>query len=108
MRAKTIPVVTALLLATQVVPALAEDKAPLITKRQQRQEARIHAGVQSGQLTRDESDALMARQRSIKSRRRAMAADGTLNKSERTVLRYEQQAAKRAIQREMNDTEHVQ
>ncbi|MGE0337277.1 MAG: hypothetical protein AB7Q76_18455 [Gammaproteobacteria bacterium] len=93
-----------LLLATHVVPASGEDKAPLITKRQQRQEARIRDGMRSGALSSEESASLMARQRAIKVRRRAMAADGKLNRSERTLLRHEQQAANRDIQRAMNDS----
>lgn len=107
MEVPIIAVVMTLLLTAQAVPALAGDKAPLITKRQERQRDLIHEGARFGQLTGDEADALLARQRAIKARRRAMAADGKLDKSERTLLRYEQQAAKRAIRREMSDAERA-
>lgn len=91
--------------ACSLGPAItqAEDMAPRVTERQQRQQAQIRQGVASGQLTPQEAEALQDQQRAIIARRRNLEADGKLTKQERKLLRYEQQSARNALRSKKAD-----
>ena len=79
-----------------VGPALAGE----IRERQERQAARIHQGVKSGQLTPREAGALRAQQRRIdQTRRRALANGGHIGPAEARHLNHEQDVANRDIYR---------
>jgi len=68
-----------------------------IHQRQKLQHARIHQGVESGALTRNEAKTLRGEQRAIGRDRRAALADGSVNPAERRQLTQEQNQASRDI-----------
>lgn len=71
-----------------------------VRERQDRQSARIHQGVKSGQLTPREAGTLRAEQRHInRTRQRALANDGHIGPGEARHLNREQDAANRDIYR---------
>ena len=75
----------------------AQTATPVVTERQQSQQARINQGVASGELTRKESVKLQAQQRAIKAEKKAFKADGKVTAAERAKLRADQNRASRNI-----------
>ena len=75
----------------------AQTATPVVTERQQSQNARINQGVASGQLTRNEAAKLRAQQRAIKAEKKAFKADGKVTAAERAKLRADQNRASRNI-----------
>ena len=75
----------------------AQTATPMVTERQQSQNARINQGVASGQLTRNETAKLRAQQRAIKAEKKAFKADGKVTAAERAKLRADQNRASRNI-----------
>ena len=75
----------------------AQTATPVVTERQQSQNARINQGVASGQLTRNETAKLRAQQRAIKAEKKAFKADGKVTAAERAKLRADQNRASRNI-----------
>ena len=75
----------------------AQTATPVVTERQQSQNARIYQGVASGQLTRNETAKLRAQQRAIKAEKKAFKADGKVTAAERAKLRADQNRASRNI-----------
>jgi hypothetical protein len=70
-----------------------------ITRREVRQRARIHQGVQSGDLTRGETNVLRREQRGIEHLREHALTDGHIGPRERSALTNAQNRASHAIYR---------
>jgi hypothetical protein len=83
----------------------AQRATPRVTGRQATQQVRIANGVQSGQLTRNETRRLERQQRCIQVEKRIAKADGTVTPRERRFLRREQNRASRNINRQKNDNQ---
>lgn len=79
-----------------------ETRGP-IDLRQARQQARIHQGLRSGELTRVEARALMHEQRQIRRLERDFRSDGFLSRAEFRLLDRRLDAASRHIYRERHD-----
>lgn len=75
----------------------AQTATPNITKRQERQQARIGAGVNSGALTAHETANLERREAKIEADKEAAKADGVVTKQERVKLQAEENRASKKI-----------
>jgi hypothetical protein len=84
-------------------PAAVRD--PGVNARQHDQHDRIAQGVRSGELTRDEANALRTRERSIQQEERQYKSDGILTRDERKDLHQDLNAASRSIYIEKHDPE---
>lgn len=71
--------------------------------RQASQRARITEGVVSGDLTRRETQYLIAQQRDIRRTERRAEADGWVTSREQRLINRKQSAASRSIRRQKND-----
>jgi aconitase B len=97
---RAILVASAVLLTMVLVQAAsAQSRTPVVTDRQVAQQARIHQGVQSGELTRREARRLGAQQGKIQADKMIAKADGKVTPAERRHLRREQNRASRHIHR---------
>jgi hypothetical protein len=76
-----------------------------VNARQHNQHDRIAQGVRSGELTRDEANALRTRERSIRQEERQYKSDGMLTRGERKDLHRDLNAAGRSIYGEKHDAE---
>lgn len=76
---------------------------PGVNDRQHHQRQRIHQGVHSGALTREEVHGLREDQRDIHQQERAYKSDGTLTREERRDLHQELNQASREIHEEKHD-----
>ncbi len=74
-----------------------------IDARQARQRARIHDGVESGQLTRREATRLRGEQRAIGRQERRASADGVVTPRERARINRNQNRASRHINAQRHD-----
>ncbi len=74
-----------------------------INDRQHKQQARIHQGVVSGELTPKEAKALQRQQNSIKRKERIYRSDGKLTKWERIDLHKSLDAASYRIYQQKHD-----
>lgn len=79
--------------------AQAQTRTPVVNRRQHVQEHRIHEGVHSGRLTRNEARHMQARERKINRDRRIARANGHVSIAERRHLRREENRSSRAIYR---------
>jgi hypothetical protein len=95
-RTKTLVMSAILLLA---FASLAHAGAPGVNHRQAHQNARIHQGVASGELTRAEAARLRAGQRHIRRDERRAKADGVVTARERAHLNRMLNHESRAIAR---------
>ncbi|WP_374675199.1 hypothetical protein [Ideonella sp.] len=87
-------------------PAATPDRGtatPLIDSREQRQQDRIRAGRESGDLTRKEGRRLRAEQKGIDHMQNRAEADGTVTDRERKRIRHAQRHAAKDIHRQKND-----
>jgi hypothetical protein len=84
-------------------PAAVRD--PGVNARQRNQHDRIAQGVRSGELTRDEANALRTRERSIRQEERQYKSDGILTRDERKDLHQDLSGASRSIYSEKHDAE---
>ena len=78
---------------------------PRVDRAQAQQRERIAQGIRSGQLTRAETDRLMAEQRSIQAEERRYRADGVLTRAERADLYGDLNAASQHIYNETHDAQ---
>ena len=101
-KAMSILLMSAMTLAISAV-ALAGDHDPRVNRRQANQQARIHEGVKSGQLTRPDARHLERQQHNIRSEERAFKSDGYLSPSERADLHRDLRAANRDIYGQKHD-----
>ena len=72
------------------------------------QEKRIHEGVRSGELTKDEAKELQSEQRGIRQQRREALKDGKLTPEERKQLEEARDKASENIYEEKHDDEERQ
>ena len=79
--------------------AYAQDRTPVVDQREKNQQARIHQGVQSGELTRGEMRRLEAKEGRIKADEMNAKADGKVTPAERRHIRREQNRESRRIYR---------
>lgn len=95
---KSIQLISLFLASILVAPVFAQGTAtPNVTKRQERQQARIAAGVNSGALTAHETANLERREAKIESDKEAAKADGVVTKQERVKLQAEENRASKKI-----------
>jgi len=66
---------------------------------------RIRSGIRSGQITRDEAQALRQRRREIQQERRTYRSDGTLTRDERRDIRSDRRDYNRQIRSERHDND---
>lgn len=78
---------------------LAQDKTPIINKKEVKQNNRIKEGVKTGQLTKGEAKYLHQEQKEIRNSKRTAKQDGKVTKGERKMIRTEQNQANKDIYR---------
>lgn len=78
-------------------------KTPHVTKRQVQQQARIHQGVKSGELTKGETLRLEKEQAKIQADKKEAKSDGQITPQERRHIKKEQNKASRHIKRLKNN-----
>lgn len=83
----------------------AQTVTPKVTTRQVNQQARIHEGVKSGELTRKEAAGLQIQQASVRRHKKAAKADGVVTPRERRSLKRHQNRASRSIAHQKNDVQ---
>jgi hypothetical protein len=66
---------------------------------------RIRSGIRSGQITRDEAQALRQRRREIRQEQRTYRSDGTLTRAERREIRNDRRDYNRQIRNERRDND---
>ena len=66
---------------------------------------RIRSGIRSGQITRDEAQALRQRRQQIRQEQRTYRSDGTLTRAERRDIRSDRRDYNRQIRSERHDNE---
>jgi len=84
---------------------LAQDKTPVVAKRQVNQQKRIAEGVNDGNLTRKETRRLQAQERELQREKRAAKADGVVSSGERQELRQDSRKLSRRIAKQKNDAQ---
>lgn len=95
---KSIKIATVVLASLFAIPVFAQTTAtPNIDKREEIQQKRIAAGVNSGALTAKETVNLEKREAKIESDKQAAKADGVVTKQERTKLTREENRASKQI-----------
>jgi hypothetical protein len=103
---KKLPVVVALV-AMGLSVAAAQTATPRVTKRQMKQQERIHQGVKTGELTPGEAARLEAQQKKIRRDKRKAKADGVVTPAERQKIAREQNRASRNIYRKKHNARTV-
>ena len=84
----------------------AQTKTPVVTERQQNQQARIAQGVKSGELTARETEHLESREAKIQHDKKIAKADGHVTSAERAKLQHEENRTSKAIYRQKHDAQH--
>lgn len=74
-----------------------------VDRRQHMQRARIHEGVESGELTKKEAAGLRSQQRHIRRAERRAEADGVVTPEEKAKLERKQDRASRQIYKQKHD-----
>jgi hypothetical protein len=85
--------------------AFAQTATPKVTKRQAKQQARIHEGVKSGELTPKEFNRLEKQEGKIAADKAKAKEDGVVTGKERARLHREQNAVSRHIYRQKHDAQ---
>ena len=78
---------------------------PVVDQRQTNQRHRIHQGVASGELTRNETPDARQNQRKVRRTERGAEADGTLTANERAKIHRKQNRASRQLRRDKHHGE---
>lgn len=86
-------------------PILAGDKTPNLDKREANQHARIHQGVESGQLTKPEARRLREGEARLKYNEAKAKADGTVTPEERAKLQREADHESERIYKQKHDAQ---
>jgi len=94
---KSVNVLSLAVLMAVTSAVLAAPRDPGVNRRQHDQQARIHQGVRSGQLTHQEAKSLHAEQRSIRHEERQDKADGKMTAAERKDLHKDLNQASKDI-----------
>jgi hypothetical protein len=66
---------------------------------------RVRRGVRSGQITREEAQAIRERERQLRAERRAYRSDGVLTREERREIRRDEREQDRYIRQQRRDDE---
>jgi hypothetical protein len=74
-----------------------------VAKHQIKQNARIHQGIHSGELTAVEAKKVKAQQRDINQTKRAAKADGKVTAKEKAIIKHKQKHANANIARKKNN-----
>ena len=85
-------------------PVLA-DETPLLDRRQDHQQDRIRQGVESGQLTRQETRQLVQGQHRLRSMEQRVKSDGQVTAQERSRLQHQADVQSRHIYRQKHDNQ---
>ncbi|MDQ1523427.1 MAG: hypothetical protein QOE47_1351 [Pyrinomonadaceae bacterium] len=64
---------------------------------------RVRQGIRSGQITREEAQAIRERQRQIRAERRTYRSDGVITRDERREIRSDRREQKRYIRSQRRD-----
>lgn len=80
--------------------AQAQTRTPVINRNQHKIERRIHQGVRSGTLTRNEARRLQREDMRIQHEKRMAMADGKMTFAERRHIRRQERKLARAINRD--------
>ena len=99
---KTTKLFAAVLVSAYVLPAFAQS-TPNLDKREDRQQARIAQGIESGQLTAKEAQHLEAREAKLASDEAMAKADGKVTRKERRKLQREADRNSEAIHHQKHD-----
>lgn len=94
------PILTVLVILVSLTSAHARDR---VDNRQLRQQARIHAGKESGELTQNEAARLRMSKREVRRLERRAEADGNVTPGEAARLERRQDARSRQIHRLKNN-----
>jgi hypothetical protein len=105
MKKSLFSLVAALGLLTISHVASAQTATPGINATQRNERARIHQGVASGELTKNEAARLKARQADIRQDKQMAKADGVVTRDERQGIRKEEAHSSRAIHRQKHDAQ---
>lgn len=91
-----------------IVPMLAaaQTSTPRIDARQDRQEARIDRGVQSGALTEREAAKLDRGQEHVQKLENRALSDGTVTNREKARIEHAQDVQSQRVYREKHDRQH--
>lgn len=81
----------------------AQQATPRVSKRQVKQQQRIHHGVQSGEITKGEYVRLQKQQANVRKHKRHARADGQVTGRERVGIRVHQNQASRNIARKKHN-----
>jgi len=81
-------------------------ETPRFDARSERQQQRLEAGAESGQLTEREQRRLGWEQQQLQSMQERLAADGTLTRNERARMQYRQNQASRDLYWQKHDRQH--
>ena len=85
--------------------AAARVRDPKINQRQENQKDRIHQGVKSGELTKQETARLKAEEARIRANEKRAKADGKLTEKERKRLEKELNKASHDIYKQKHDNQ---
>jgi hypothetical protein len=96
---KTTSLAVAVLMCLTIATAWAQTETPRATTRQKAQHARIHQGVQEGEITKGEARLLRKQQRHIRRTKQAAKTDGVVTPQEKAVIERKQDRASRNIKR---------
>ena len=94
------PILSVLAMLISITSAQARDR---VDNRQIRQQARIHAGKESGEITQNEAARLRMSKRGIRRLERRTQADGDVTPTEAARLERRQDARNRQIHRVKNN-----
>ncbi len=82
-----------------------QSRDPGVNARQHNQQHRVKDGVKSGELTKDEAQALREERKAIREKEQAYKADGKLTKDERKDLHQDLNDSSKHIYEEKHDAE---
>jgi len=95
----------ALLTSLIAIQMSGQTATPAVTKKQSQQQKRIVQGVNSGELTPQETQKLEQQQAKIQQDKKESKADGVVTPAEKTKLRREQKKASHSIHHQKHDAQ---
>jgi uncharacterized membrane protein YebE (DUF533 family) len=100
---KTILIVILSLFVTTTI--IAQNKMPVVKKRQKHQMHRIAQGVKSGELTRKEAKELIQKEKEIQQMKKEAKSDGVVTKEERKEIHKELNQQSKEIYKQKHDAQ---
>ena len=85
--------------------AEAGQERKVVRKRQVKQHQRIHEGVRSGELTKEEAKNVRTEQREVRKTKRNAREDGTVTREEKKEIKEMQDEASKNVYEEKHDEE---